>query len=126
MIRVIGFGMGPQHVTPEAAAALRASSYVVAFDKGGDDPLLAARFAVCREYGEVPLVALRDPARDRDAADYDGAVHDWHAARVAALRAVLSARDGDPALLVWGDPSLYDSTLRLVAGLGLPVSVVPG
>jgi precorrin-6A synthase len=126
LLRVIGFGMGPQHVTPEAAAALRASSYVVAFDKGGDDPLLAARFAICREYGEVPLVAVPDPARDRSPSSYDAAVHDWHAARVAALQTVLSSRDGDPALLVWGDPSLYDSTLRLTSALDLPVAVVPG
>lgn len=125
-LRVIGFGMGPQHVTPEAAAALAASSYVVAFGKSTEDPLLAVRFAVCQQYGEVPLVVVRDPERDRAPADYDGAVRDWHAARVAALRDVLATRDGDPAMLVWGDPSLYDSTLRLVGGLDVAVEVVPG
>ncbi|TMV58004.1 precorrin-6A synthase (deacetylating), partial [Thioclava sp. BHET1] len=30
------------------------------------------------------------------------------------------------ALLVWGDPSLYDSTLRIAARLDLPVTVIPG
>ena len=29
-IRIVGIGMGPQHVTPEAAAALAASDYVIA------------------------------------------------------------------------------------------------
>ena len=40
-IRIIGFGMGPQHLTPEAAAALTASDYVIAARKSGDDALLA-------------------------------------------------------------------------------------
>ncbi|MEI5675546.1 MULTISPECIES: precorrin-6A synthase (deacetylating) [unclassified Nocardioides] len=125
-LRVVGFGMGPQHVTPEAAAALAASSYVVAFRKSDEDPLVDVRAAVCRAYGDLPFVVVRDPERDRDPADYAGAVRDWHAARVAALRDVVASRAGDPAILVWGDPSLYDSTLRLTAALDLPVEVVPG
>lgn len=124
---MIGFGMGPQHVTPEAAHALWACDFVVAFAKRDDDPLLAVRAEVCRQYGDPPLVVVADPERDRASTDYDGAVRDWHAARVAALRAVLAERDGDAGMLVWGDPSLYDSTLRLVADLGgLDVTVVPG
>jgi precorrin-6A synthase len=126
-LRVIGFGMGPQHVTPEAAHALWACDFVVAFAKGDDDPLLKVRAEVCRQYGDPPLVTIADPERDRAAGDYDGAVRDWHAARVEALRAVLAERPGDVGMLVWGDPSLYDSTLRLVAALdGLDVTVVPG
>lgn len=124
---MIGFGMGPQHVTPEAAHALWSVDYVVAFGKGDDDPLLAVRAEVCRQYGDPPLVVVADPERDRAAADYDGAVRDWHAARVAALASVLAERSGDVGMLVWGDPALYDSTLRLVAGLsGVDVSVVAG
>ena len=130
-LRVIGVGMGPQHVTPEGAAALRSVDYVLAFGKGEDDPLLAVRAAVCREYGDPPLVVVPDPPRDRDdPADYPGAVRDWHLARVAAYQQVLAERPGDVGLLVWGDPSLYDSTLRLVDALaehvGLDVDVVPG
>jgi precorrin-6A synthase len=115
--------MGPQHVTPEAAAALASVSYVVAFGKSVDDPLLEVRRAVC---GSVPLVVIPDPPRDRSPSDYSSAVGDWHAARVAALREVLEERPGDVGMLVWGDPSLYDSTLRLVSGLALSVDVVPG
>ncbi|WP_245156151.1 precorrin-6A synthase (deacetylating) [Nocardioides sp. 503] len=131
-LRVIGFGMGPQHVTPEAAAAIASVDYLVAFAKGErDDPLLAVRAEVARQYGDPPVVVVPDPPRDRaDPADYAAAVRDWHDARVAALRAVLEERPGDVGILVWGDPSLYDSTLRLVDGLdgalGLEVDVVPG
>ncbi|WP_127782833.1 precorrin-6A synthase (deacetylating) [Rhodococcus sp. X156] len=128
---VIGIGMGPQHVTPEAAAALSSVDYVLSFVKGADDPLVAVRAQVCRRFGDVPLVVVPDPPRDRaDPADYPAAVRDWHAARVAAYRQVLTERPGDVALLAWGDPSLYDSTLRLVDALAadgdVTVEVVAG
>jgi len=138
-IRILGIGMGPQHVTPEVADALRSCDYVVAAAKphagAGDDPLLAVRRAVCEQYG-VELVAVPDPERDRvstsstNVGHYDTAVRDWHAARVAAYRAVLATRGGVAAFLVWGDPSLYDSTIRVVsqlaAELGVDFDVLPG
>lgn len=124
---IVGVGMGAQHVTAEGAAALRAVDYVLAFQKSDDDALLEARAAICREYGDPPVVVVPDPPRDRDdPADYPTAVRDWHAARVAACRTALE-RPGDVAMLVWGDPSLYDSTLRLVDRIpGFEVTVVPG
>jgi precorrin-6A synthase len=130
-VRVIGVGMGPQHVTPEAADALRSVDYVLAFAKGEDDPLLEARLEICRAHGDRPLVVVPDPPRDReDPADYPRAVRDWHAARVAAYLRVLDERPGDVGVLVWGDPSLYDSTLRVVDALArhldLAVDVIPG
>jgi precorrin-6A synthase len=129
-VRVLGIGMGPQHVTPEVADALRTCDYVVASDKGGDDGLLAARRAVAAAYG-VEVVAVPDPERDRaDPADYRRAVRDWHEARVAAYETVLLERGGTAAFLVWGDPSLYDSTIRVVdqlaARLGFDHDVLPG
>jgi precorrin-6A synthase len=125
VVRVVGIGMGPQHVTPEATAALRASTYVVAAAKRDDDPLLAVRREVAAAHG-LEVVAVPDPERDRSPDDYDRAVRDWHEARVAAYREVLAERDGDPAFLVWGDPALYDSTIRVVSSLGLPYEVVAG
>lgn len=130
-VRVIGVGMGPQHVTREAADALRTVDYVLAFAKGEDDPLLEVRAEVCRAYGDPPLVVVSDPPRDRDDPDdYARAVHDWHEARVAAYLRVLDERPGDVGMLVWGDPSLYDSTLRIVEAMAqrvdLEVDVTPG
>jgi precorrin-6A synthase len=125
--------MGPQHVTPEVAEALRSVDYVLAARKSDADPLLEVRREICRLYGDVPLVAVPDPERDRDApADYPGAVADWHEARVAAYEELLAQRPGDVAFLVWGDPSLYDSTIRIVESISargqLPVEydVLPG
>ncbi|WP_435108480.1 precorrin-6A synthase (deacetylating) [Nocardiopsis synnemataformans] len=113
-VRILGIGMGPRHLTPEVADALRGCDYAVAARKRGDDGLLALRLAVCEAHG-VPLVAVPDPERDRDdPADYAAAVAAWHEARVAAYERVLGERGGTAAFLVWGDPSLYDSTLRIV------------
>ena len=129
-IRILGVGMGPQHVTPEVAEALRSCDYVLAAEKRDDDGLLAARKAIAGRFG-VQVVAVPDPQRDRsDPADYPDAVRAWHSARVAAYEEVLRERGGVAAFLVWGDPSLYDSTIRIVAQLAerLPVAydVLPG
>lgn len=140
-VRVIGVGMGPQHVTPEAAAAIRSCDYVLAADKGSgkadDDGLLAVRRAICEQYGArgLEVVPVRDPERDRSpgltTSGYEGAVGDWHDARAAAYSRVLGERGGTAGFLVWGDPSLYDSTIRIVervraAGLEVEYDVVPG
>ncbi|MDQ6525415.1 SAM-dependent methyltransferase [Nocardioides sp. LHD-245] len=128
-VRVLGFGMGPQHVTPEVASALRGCDYALAVQKGDEDPLLDVRRAVAAAHG-VELVVVRDPERDRspglDRTGYEGAVADWYAARLAAYRAVLEERGGTCAFLVWGDPSLYDGTIRLARELGVPCDVLPG
>jgi precorrin-6A synthase len=129
-ILVLGVGMGPQHLTPEVTAALRSADYVVAARKGADDALLAARRAIAGSFG-IEVIEIDDPSRARDSpADYPGAVAAWHAARVAAYETVLRPRGGTAAFMVWGDPSLYDSTIRVVQRLAalLPASydVLPG
>jgi precorrin-6A synthase len=126
-IRIIGIGSAhPDQLTSAAADALSKVDYVIAASKGLDDPLLGVRQQLCDRYG-VELVAVTDPERDRDdPADYRGAVRDWHAARVAAYAEVLAARPGTVGFLVWGDPSLYDSTIRVVEALGEDFDVIPG
>lgn len=129
-LHVIGFGMGPHQLTGEATSALRASDYAIAVRKSADDELLEVRRRICAAH-DLELVELIDPARDRDdPADYPRAVRDWHAARVDAYADQLTARGGTVAMLVWGDPSLYDSNLRIVdqlsARLDLTWDVVPG
>lgn len=141
-VRILGVGMGPHHVTPEVAEALRTVDYVLAADKGKgstDDGLLALRRAIVDANagpgGPVDIVSVRDPERDRSTAlsgaGYETAVADWHNARAAEYAAVLRERGGIAAFLVWGDPSLYDSTIRIVEKvrqLGVPVEydVLPG
>lgn len=139
-IRILGVGMGPEHVTPEVAAALRSVDYVLAADKAaddGDDGLLALRRAIVDAHadGAVQVVEVSDPQRDRSAGlteeGYQSAVADWHDARAAAYADVLRERGGTAAFLVLGDPSLYDSTIRVVQkieklGLSVEFDVLPG
>ncbi len=127
-IRVIGIGAGhPDQVTVEAIEALRSVDFFVTADKSakdqqGDDPLLAARQALLARHLDVvpPVVAVRDPERDRSAestrtADgYDQVVVDWHDARAAAYEQAILDHEGDAGFLVWGDPAFYDSTIRIV------------
>ena len=124
-IRIVGFGMGPRHLTSEAIQALRSSTYVLATAKRDDDPLLAIRREIAQVHN-LDMVVVPDPERDRDPSDYDQAVRDWHSARTHVFREVIGSREGDPAFLVWGDPALYDSTIRVVTSLGLPYEVVAG
>lgn len=129
-IRVLGVGMGPRHVTPEVAEALGSCDYVLAAEKREDDALLSIRRAIAVEHG-LELVAVPDPPRDRaTTTGYETAVEDWHGARVSVYERVLRERGGTAAVLVWGDPSLYDSTIRIVERLAermpLDYDVLPG
>lgn len=139
-VLILGVGMGPQHVTPEVADALRSVDYVLAADKAadeGEDGLLALRRAIVDAHtdGAVQVVEVADPQRDRatglTAEGYQVAVADWHDARAAAYAKVLRERGGIAAFLVLGDPSLYDSTIRVVQkikelGVPLEFDVLPG
>ena len=78
------------------------------------------------------FVELADPQRAKDA-DYRQAVARWHSARAAVWADAIErelAPDGVGAFLAWGDPSLYDSTLRILDMVAQRVDiyydVIPG
>lgn len=137
-IDVIGIGAGsPSHITLEAIGALRDVDVVFALDKGDQKAdLLAARQAILSTHApHIELVAVPDPPRDRTPDNYGAVVRDWHQRRAelladAFLTHLGAAGERRGAFLVWGDPSLYDSTLRIlqrVRDLGLEVTsrVIP-
>jgi precorrin-6A synthase len=134
---LVGIGAGdPDHVTAQAARALAAAEVVFVVEKDGAPDLVALRHEILARFaGEHRVVAVPDPPRDRAAAAYEEAVEDWRARRAATWEAALHdelGEDGTGAFLVWGDPSLYDSTIDVVervraAGqLALEYEVVPG
>jgi len=120
---LIGVGAGdPDHVTVQAVGALNAFDvlFVVVKDTGTQELVELRRQIVERHRtaGAYRTVELDDPPRPwRQATDYPEAVERWRAARVAqwerALREHLDD-DATGAFLVWGDPSLYESTLAVV------------
>lgn len=137
---LIGIGTGnPDHVTLEAAKAMNAADLILIPLKGADKADLAGlRLAICRACVTNPSTRIDSfdlPVRDPATPDYLSRVADWHDA-IAALwedriRAHLAAGGGPKvALLVWGDPSLYDSTLRIAERVGkrlpLALRVIPG
>jgi precorrin-6A synthase len=137
-ISVVGIGAGdPEHLTFQAARAIREADVVLLIDKGTAPELVALREELLRRHGSPDhrVVTVPDADRDRSPDDYGAAVRDWHAERAERLAAAIEAEvpdGGTGAFLVWGDPSLYDSTLRVLdrittaGGLDLEVTVVPG
>lgn len=137
VLRVIGIGPGgPRQITLEAVDAIAATDVFLILDKGERTAELTAvrqqmLHAHAREGHRV--VPVPDPPRDRNPADYEAEVRRWHAARVDVIDEALTEHlpdGGSAAILVWGDPALYDSTLRITDALGrrrdLTVEVVPG
>jgi precorrin-6A synthase len=136
-IHVIGIGAGdPDYVTAQAVLALNDTDVFFAMDKGepkGD--LVALRRQICERFIREPgyrFVELADPPRAKDG-PYRQAVTDWHAARAELWAAAFERElgpDGVGAFLAWGDPSLYDSTLRILDAVAQTVElrydVVPG
>lgn len=118
-LTLIGIGPGgPRQITLEAVDAIAATDVFLVLDKGDEKAdLLELRNEILRAHaGPHRVVELADPVRDASD-DYGQGVADWHAARAALLERALveHVAEGEHAgMLVWGDPSLYDSALRLV------------
>ncbi|WP_372789228.1 precorrin-6A synthase (deacetylating) [Paraconexibacter sp.] len=122
---LVGIGVGdPNHVTVQAVTALNAFDVLFVVEKGEQvDDLVAARREVLRRHrtpqaGPYRTVALPDPPRPwRTAPDYASAVRRWRAERRELWTRALGehlAEGETGAFLVWGDPSLYESTLAVV------------
>jgi len=136
-IHVIGIGVGdPDFVTAQAIRALNDTQVFFAMDKReATSDLVELRREVCRRFISEPgyrFVELPDPPRAADG-DYSRAVNDWHTARVLVWANAIENELGDDgvgAFLAWGDPSLYDSTLRILDEVArrveLRYDVIPG
>jgi precorrin-6A synthase len=120
-LKLIGIGAGnPDYITLQAVNALQKVDVVFITDKGQETAdLMRARREVCERHMQsrpYRTVELQDPVRDRSAS-YLPAVAAWHEARTALYEQGIREHlaDGEcGAFLVWGDPSLYDSTLRII------------
>ncbi|MCH2096471.1 MAG: precorrin-6A synthase (deacetylating) [Rhodobacteraceae bacterium] len=127
---LVGIGTGSEaHLTLEGRQALRAARAILVPHKGhGKDDLAELRYRIITATGsDARVVTFQYPVRD-PALPYLERVEAWHDEIARRWQTALANIDGPVALLVWGDPSLYDSTLRIARRL-TPVPrlrVVPG
>ncbi len=141
-LHAIGVGVGdPAYLTVAAIEAIRDTDVFFVIDKGEvKSDLVGARETILQTYahaGKYRVVIIDDPARARidvNSPLYPQEVKRWRDARMDRIEAAITEHlaDGSTgAFLVWGDPSLYDGTLRIFddlaeRGMHLDYDVIPG
>ena len=136
---LVGIGTGnPDHVTMQAIRKLKAVDIIIVPHKGDQKSDLAdLRHQICDSLlGDAcpPLFEFALPVRDEKKA-YFSAVDDWHDAIADVWQQAIHKAQLELArpvtsvgLLIWGDPSLYDSSLRIAARLKPQprIEMIPG
>lgn len=121
-LQVIGIGAGnPDYITIQAIKALNSCDVVFLMDKGpSKDSLIDLRRELCERYiTERPFrfVEARNPERERGDVDYQASVQALNRDKQQVFERLINEElaDGETgAFLIWGDPALYDSTLRIL------------
>lgn len=119
---LIGIGAGdPEHITVQGINALNRANVLFVLDKGqATEDLVRMRLQICQRYIREPgyrVVQVSDPQRDSSTACYTDGVEDWHEQRAEVFTHLIEDQlaDGEcAAFLLWGEPALYDSTLRIL------------
>ena len=138
-VHVIGIGAGdPRHMTVQAIEALNAVDAIFLLDKGEEkSDLVHIREAICARFLTNPacrMVTAASPPRDASG-DYRAGVAAWHQEKARLYAGLIRDELGEDeagAFLVWGDPALYDSTLRILdkirheGSLAFDTVVIPG
>lgn len=133
-ILVIGIGAGnPDYLTVQAIEALNRVDVYFIPDKGVEKAALRElREEILRRFiknADYKTIGVEIPKRRAAGADYRGSVDEWHAALIANYEKLFDEHLPDGKVggfLVWGDPMLYDSTLRIMDRLAVEVQVIPG
>jgi precorrin-6A synthase len=135
-LSLIGIGCGGSgQLTQDAIRAINAADLILIPRKGDEKSELAdLRRSICKDVltsGKTRIVEFDLPVRNAGEVDYRKGVDDWHDAVAAAWSSEIRKHHGNEgrvALLIWGDPSLYDSSLRIARRLNSvgKVEVVPG
>jgi precorrin-6A synthase len=139
-LSIIGIGAGnPDHITIQAIKAMNAVDVFFFLDKGeSKDDLLRLRREICERYIDEQsyrIVEIPDPIRDPAEVSYKSRVTHWHEERAALYEQAIAANlkeEESGAFLVWGDPMLYDSTIRIFDQMALrgnvpfTYDVIPG
>ncbi len=145
-ILVIGIGAGnPDYLTIQAINALNQIDVFFIMDKGeSKQKLIDLRREICARYiinkneGQKKQYRFAEaiiPERVRGDIDYQTAVNDLNNEKQTLFEYFIGTelQEGEcGAFLVWGDPSLYDSTIRILdsildsGSLTFEFEVIPG
>ena len=139
-ILIIGIGAGdPEYLTIQAVNALNQADVFFMLDKGaGKEKLAEFRRETCRRYikgRNYRFVDADSPEWERRSADYGATIANLNSDKQALFERLIGEglADGEcGAFLVWGDPTLYDSTVRIVAAIvgssrhAIDYEVIPG
>ncbi len=132
-LTLVGIGTGnPDHVTFQGAKAIRSADLILIPRKGENKADLAGlREEIIQAVTETPpQIAYFDIPKRRSDDGYLRGVDEWHDAIALRWQEAISAhpKAQHVALLIWGDPSLYDSSLRIASRLNPQpeTRVIPG
>lgn len=137
---LIGIGAGnPEYITVQAIKALNLVDVFFFMGKGeAKQDLVNLRKQICERYIEnkaYRVVEADDPVRDPTISDYTTRVEFWHHRRALIYEEMIAREmkeDQCGAFLVWGDPSLYDSTIKIIERiaarrtLSFEFEIIPG
>ena len=121
-ILIVGIGAGnPEHMTIQAINALNSADVLFIPTKGAKKAELAdvRREIVTRFITNPDSRTVEFAVPERKVADrtYNQGVDQWHAAITEIYEGLIGgelSENQTGAFLVWGDPMLYDSTIRIV------------
>ena len=139
-VLVIGIGAGnPDYITVQAIDALNRADVFFIPNKGTEKEELARlRHEICDRFirdRTYRMIEFDVPVREKASATYRGGVADWHARIGDIYRRMLTddMQEGEcGAFLVWGEPALFDSTIRILdtinasQALDLDFKIIPG
>lgn len=139
-ILVIGIGAGnPEYMTVQAINALNTADVFFVMDKGvAKEKLIALRRVIIERFvtdDRYRIVEAMSPERRRDDADYRATIDELNRDKQHLFERLIAEdmKEGEVgAFLVWGDPSLYDSTIRILDAIlrkgrhAFDYEVIPG
>ncbi|MFU2329607.1 precorrin-6A synthase (deacetylating) [Pseudomonas sp. NFX98] len=137
---IIGIGAGnPDYITMQAVKALNRVDVFFLMDKGqSKDKLIDLRREICERYitdHDYRFVEAQSPERQRGDVDYTSSVDDLNLAKQRTFERLIIEEMSDEqcgGFLVWGDPALYDSTIRILNAIlasgacAFEFEVIPG
>ena len=139
-ILIIGIGAGdPDYITMQAIKALNRVDVFFLMDKGpAKQKLRALREELCRQHIKdraYRFAEAKSPPRDTAPADYRASVDTLNREKQDVFQRLIEdelAPGQTAGILVWGDPMLYDSTIRNIEAIAarsrhpLAYEVIPG